>query len=54
MGTALNDDRVLRLTGSLPLVQKSLAGDVMVKFFGFGVWVIRGCLAAVSGQDLGG
>jgi hypothetical protein len=31
--TASNDHRVQRLTGSLPLVQKSLAGDVIVYFF---------------------
>jgi hypothetical protein len=37
MGTALNDDRVLRLTGSLPLVQKSLAGDVMLSL---SLWVL--------------
>jgi hypothetical protein len=51
MVTALNDDRVLRLTGSLPLVQKSLAGDVMLSLslFGFWVWVFSGRRVAEIG-----
>ena len=52
MDTALNDDRVLRLTGSLPLDQKSLAGDVMLKCFG--VMVLLERLAVGLGQGLGG
>ena len=45
--TASNDHRVLRLTGSLPLLQKSLAGDVFILSVEF--WFYGCCCLGLSG-----